>query len=112
MRVERLETWAGPGQAEVLSVNLRALRADVVTLRRVQNQHTVVLGTLSADVSRLKADVSELKADVSGLKADVSGLREVQDQHSALLATLAADVSELKAAVQEILRRIPPPSAA
>ncbi len=98
MRVERLETWAGPGQNEVLSMNLRALRADVVTLRRVQNQHTVLLGTLTRDVAALKADVAELKDDVAALKADVAGLK--------------ADVAELKIAVQEILRRLPPVPAA
>jgi hypothetical protein len=98
MRVERLETWAGPGQNEVLSVNLRALRADVVVLRRVQNQHTVLLGELSTDVSRLKADVAVIKDDVAVLKGDV--------------AELKADVSSLKLAVQEILRRLPPAPAA
>jgi len=126
MRVERLETWAGPGQNEVLSVNLRALRADVVVLRRVQNQHTVVLGELSEDVSRLKADVTVLKddvavlkEDVAGLKDDVVGLRRVQAQHTILLGTLTHDVAELKSdmvevkvAVQEILRRLPPAPAA
>jgi hypothetical protein len=112
MRVERLETWAGPGQNEVLSLNLRALRADVITLRRVQNQHTILLGTLTGDVSRLKDDVA-------GLKDDVAELRRVQSQHTILLGTLTQDVSmlkddvsELKVAVQEILRRLPPAPAA
>jgi chromosome segregation ATPase len=140
MRVERLETWAGPGQNEVLSVNLRALRADVVVLRRVQNQHTVLLEELSEDVSRLKADVAVLKDDVTGLKSDVTelkdavaelradvtglktdvtglkddvaGLRRVQSQHTIVLGTLAQDVTELKSSVQEILRRLPPAPAA
>jgi hypothetical protein len=91
MRVERLEIWAGPGQNEVLSVNLRALRADVVVLRRIENQHTVLLEELSGDVSRLKADVTVLKEDAAGIRADIA---------------------ELKAAVQEILRRLPPAPAA
>jgi chromosome segregation ATPase len=140
MRVERLETWAGPGQNEVLSVNLRALRADVVVLRRVQNQQTVLLEELSEDVSRLKADVAVLKDDVTGLKSDVTelkdavaelradvtglktdvtglkddvaGLRRVQSQHTIVLGTLAQDVTELKSSVQEILRRLPPAPAA
>jgi uncharacterized protein YceH (UPF0502 family) len=81
MRVERLETWAGPGQADALTLGLRAVRADLAALRRVQNQHTALLEALTADVSGLKTDVAELKADVA----------------------------ELKAAVQEILRRLPPP---
>lgn len=119
MRVERLETWAGPGQNEVLSLNLRALRADVITLRRVQNQHTILLGTLTGDVSRLKDDVAGLKDDVARLKDGVAELRRVQSQHTILLGTLTQDVSmlkddvsELKVAVQEILRRLPPAPAA
>jgi chromosome segregation ATPase len=91
VRVEQLEIWAGPGQNEVLSVNLRALRADVVVLRRIENQHTVLLEELSEDVSRLKADVTVLKEDAAGIRADIA---------------------ELKAAVQEILRRLPPAPAA
>jgi chromosome segregation ATPase len=130
MRVERLETWAGPGQNEVLSLNLRALRADVITLRRVQNQHTVLLGTLTKDVSGLKADVAVLKddvavlkddvavlkddvavlkgdvaglkGDVAGLKGDVAELRRVQSQHTILLATLTQDVAMLKDDVAEL----------
>lgn len=87
--MERLETWAGPGQIEALTVNVRAIRADLVTFRRVQNQHTALLGTLTADVARLKDDVAVLKDDLAGLKADVA---------------------ELKTAVQEILRRVLPPA--
>lgn len=83
MRVERLETWAGPGQAEALSVNIRAIRADVVAMRRVQNQQGVLLDGLSMDVARLKDDVSALRTDVA----------------------------ELKVAVGEILRRLPEPPA-
>jgi hypothetical protein len=126
MRVERLETWAGPGQNEVLSMNLRALRADVATLRRVQNQHTVLLGTLTRDVAGLKDDVAGLKDDVAGLKVDVAGLKVdvaalkvdvagLKDDIAAVKADVAGlkgDVTELKIAVQEILRRLPPVSAA
>jgi archaellum component FlaC len=92
MRVEQLEIWAGPGQNEVLSVNLRALRADVVVLRRIENQHTVLLEELSGDVSRLKADVAGLKEDAAGIKADVAGIK-------ADVAGLKADVEGLKGEV-------------
>ena len=98
MRVERLETWAGPGQSEALSVNIRAIRADLVAFRGVQKQQGVLLDRLTADMARLKGDVSVLKTDVAGLKADV--------------AELKADVAELKAAVREILRRLPAPPPA
>jgi outer membrane murein-binding lipoprotein Lpp len=99
MRVERLETWAGPGQNEVLSVNLRALRADVVVLRRVQNQHTVLLEELSGDVSRLKADVAVLKDDVIGLKSDVTELKDAVAELRTDVTGLKADVTGLKADV-------------
>jgi len=81
MRVERLETWAGPGQTEALSVNIRAIRADVVAFRGVQKNQGTQLDELTRDVARLKADVAELKTDVA----------------------------ELKAAVQEVLIRLPAP---
>jgi chromosome segregation ATPase len=101
MRVERLETWAGPGQSEALSVSIRAIRADLIGIRRTQKQHGVQLvqhgvqlATLTADVARLQDDVSVLKADVAVLKADV--------------AVLKADVAEVKVVLQEILLRLPP----
>jgi hypothetical protein len=93
MRVDRLETWAGPGQVESLAIGLRAVRADVSAVRRVQNQHSTMLAGLISDVSGLKPDVATLTSDVSGLKSDV--------------AILTADVSELKLGVAEILRRLP-----
>ena len=88
MRVDRLETWAGPGQADALATGMRAVRGDLAIVRRIQNQHTVMLGALQAGVADLKTDVADLKTDVAELKTDVA---------------------ELKLAVQEILRRLPPP---
>jgi hypothetical protein len=60
MRVERLETWAGPGQTEALSVNIRAIRADVVAFRGVQKQQGVLLDKLVTDVAELKSAVDEV----------------------------------------------------
>jgi outer membrane murein-binding lipoprotein Lpp len=102
MRVERLETWAGPGQTEALSVNIRAIRADMVAFRGVQKKQGTQLDQLTTDVTGLKADVAELKADVSVLKVDVSALK-------ADVGALKADVGALRVAVQEILRRLPEP---
>lgn len=81
MRVESLETWAGPGQAGALAEGQRELRAELAKVRQTQDRHTRMLADLTSDVSGLKADVSELKADVS----------------------------ELKSTVREILRRLPAP---
>jgi len=90
MRVERLETWSGPGQNEALSTTMRAIRADLVAFRTVQKQHGKQLDRLTADVAELKTDVAELKTDVAELKTDVAGM---------------------KLAIEEILRRVPAPPA-
>lgn len=126
MRVERLETWAGPGQTEALSVNIRAIRADVVALRGVQKKHGTQLDELTRDSARLKADVGELKGDVAVLTADVAVLKADAAVLKADVAVLKADVGELKGdvgvlkadvgalrvAVAEILRRLPEPPPA
>jgi chromosome segregation ATPase len=126
MRVERLETWAGPGQTEALSVNIRAIRADVVAFRGVQTKHGTQLDELTKDSARLKADVGELKGDVAVLKADVAVLKADVGELKGDVAVLQADVGELKdhvgvlkadvgalrVAVAEILRRLPEPPPA
>jgi prophage DNA circulation protein len=86
-RVDRLETWAGPGQMGVLSDRLIRVEEGVDELRRN-------VGTLKRDVKTLKTDVAGLKTDVAGLKTDVAGLKTVQDKHTAMLS--------------EILDRLPP----
>jgi chromosome segregation ATPase len=129
VRVSKLETWAGPGQADALSAGVRALRTDAADIRRVQRQHTGLLSALNRDVAGLTrvqeqhtALLAGLGEDVAGLKADVAGLTRVQEQHTALLAGLGEDVAVLKAdvaglkqdmadvkmALAEILRRLPP----
>ena len=119
MGVERLETWAGPGQTEALSVNIRAIRADVVALRGVQKKHGTQLDELTKDSARLKADVGELRGDVSVLKADVAVLKadvgELKGDVGVLkgdVGVLTADVGALRVAVAEILRRLPGPPPA
>ena len=107
MRVERLETWAGPVQTEALSVNVRAIRADMVAFRGVQKKHGRQLDELTEDVSRLKADVGELKADVGVLKADVAVLKADVAELKGDVGVLKVDVGALRIAVQEILRRLP-----
>jgi cell division protein FtsB len=115
VRVSKLETWAGPGQADALSAGLGALRTEVADIRRVQRQHggllsalksvqehhTVLLGGLDQDVAGLKQDVAVLKQDVAGLKQDVAVLK--QD-----VAGLKSDMAEVKVTLAEILRRLPP----
>jgi peptidoglycan hydrolase CwlO-like protein len=119
VRISELETWAGPGQAEVFANGLRAVRAELAVMRRVQSQHSVMLHGLTADVAVLQSDVAVLKADVAELKADVAELKADVAELKADVAELKADVAELKAGfadmkmlLSEILRRLPPASAA
>jgi phosphatidate phosphatase APP1 len=98
VRVDNLETWAGPGQAGALAEGQRALRADVARIRQTQDRHTRMLAGLETDVATLKTDVATLKTDVATLKTDV--------------ATLKTAVTEIKDTLREVLRRLPPPPAA
>jgi uncharacterized protein (DUF3084 family) len=102
VRVENLETWAGPGQA--LAEGQRELRADLAKVQQTQDRHTRMLADLISDVSGLKTDVAGLKTDVAGLKTDVAGLKTDA-------AGLKTDVAELKRGMAEILRRLPAPPA-
>ena len=99
VRVSKLETWAGPGQADVLSAGMRAMRADLAEIRRVQRQHTGLINALNRDVAGLKGDVGGLKSDVAGLKADVGGLKSDVAVLKADVAGLKQDVAVLKADV-------------
>jgi hypothetical protein len=85
--VSKLETWAGPGQADALSTGMRAMRADIADIRRVQRQHTGLLNALNRDVAGLMGEAAVLKQDVAVLKADMA---------------------EVKVTLAEILRRLPP----
>jgi hypothetical protein len=101
VRVSKLETWAGPGQADALTASVRALRTDVADIRRVQRQHTGLLGALNRDVAGLRSVQDHHTALLGGLDQDVTGLK-------ADVAVLKSDMAEVKVALAEILRRLPP----
>jgi hypothetical protein len=65
VRVSKLETWAGPGQADALSAGMRAMRTEVADIRRVQRQHTGLLNALNRDVAVLKADMADVKVTLA-----------------------------------------------
>ncbi len=67
-QVDRLDTWAGPGQNETLSSNLAELRKMFRSFAKVQAGHTRKLDTLTKDVAGLKTDVAGLKADMVEVK--------------------------------------------
>lgn len=64
----------------------------------VQDQHTVAITALQADVGELKADVKGLRTDVNGLQAD---MREVKADLKGLRTDLPAMLAE---AVREGLK--------
>jgi len=99
-KVERLETWAGPGQNVSFSESLAELRKKFDDFGRVQARHTKMIGNLADDVAGLKADVAGLKTDVAGLKTDVATLKTD-------VAGLKADMVEVKGTLGEILDRLP-----
>jgi chromosome segregation ATPase len=97
VRVDNLETWAGPGQAQALAEGQRELRAELAKVQQTQDRHTRMLADLISDISGLKTDVGSLQTDVGSLQTDVGSLK--------------ADVAELKSGMAEILRRLPAPPA-
>ncbi len=125
-QVERLETWAGPGQAATLSASLSEfreevsgklteLRKDFDRFAKVQDRHARAIKTLSGDVATLKTDVAQLKTDVAQLKTDVAQLKTDVAQLKTDVAQLKTDVAGLKADMVEvkgtlgqILDRLPP----
>ncbi len=81
VRVNNLETWAGPGQAGALAEGQRQIRADLAKLRV----------ELKADIAILKTDVAQLKTDVATLKTDMAG---VKDTTREILRRLPAPAAE------------------
>ena len=108
-RVERLETWAGPGQIEALAEGQQAIRADIAKLQVTVNRHEKLLvriardvGTLKGDVGTLKGDVDTLKTDVGTLKTDVGTLKADVDTLKGDVAVLKTDVAVLKTDVDTL----------
>jgi chromosome segregation ATPase len=104
VRVDNLETWAGPGQAQALAEGQRELRAELAKVQQTQDRHTRMLADLISDVSGLKTDVAGLQTDVASLKSDVASLKSD-------MASLKSDMASLKSDMAEILRRLPAPPA-
>jgi septal ring factor EnvC (AmiA/AmiB activator) len=100
VRVDVLETWAGPGQTGALADGQRKIRADLAKIHKTQDRHGRLLGQLVSDVDILKTDVAQLKTDVAGLKTDVAQLKTD-------VAELRSDMAGVKATLGEILRRLP-----
>jgi hypothetical protein len=95
VRVEKLETWAGPGQADALSTGQIAIRTDIASFRREVKSGLTGLGRelaiLRGDLTSLR---DETKADIASLRSDIASLR--------------SDLTSLRGILQEILRRLPP----
>jgi hypothetical protein len=140
LRVNGLETWAGPGQASVLAAGLQAVRGDLAILRRTQEgmlrTQEGMLGDLAAlrgtqesmlrtqegilgDLAALRGTQESMLRTQEGILGDLAALRGTQEEHTRALASLTADVETLKAdmcdvkeTLREVLRRLPPPALA
>jgi hypothetical protein len=53
---------------------LRWVVAKLGTMSAVQEEHTLRLEKIEADVSVLKADMSTVKADIAGLRQEMPGI--------------------------------------
>src|SRR6266567_2386881 len=67
---------------------LKALQADVSTVKNIQQDHTNKLDNLETHVSTLKTDVSTLKTDTTTLKSDTSMLKDGQAHTNTALEAL------------------------
>jgi hypothetical protein len=72
-RVGSLETWAGPGQIEVLTMGLAEVRADIRTI-------------LKTHVATLKTDVAEIKVEMKDLRTGMDALGARMAEMTAALA--------------------------
>jgi len=90
VKVERLDTYAGPGQNEAFSDNFLEIRKKLDQISSVQGRHTRALNQHGKMLTGLKSDVRTLKGDVAELKTDMV---------------------EVKGALAEILDRLPPKQA-
>jgi uncharacterized protein involved in exopolysaccharide biosynthesis len=71
MRVNNLETWAGPGQAVALAEGQRQIRAD---LAKMQAEFKAEFATLKTEFATLKTEFATLKTDMAEVKGT---LREI-----------------------------------
>jgi outer membrane murein-binding lipoprotein Lpp len=125
-KVENLETWAGPGQNEAFSRNLREFRQETNAKLTALSKD---VGGLTTKVDKLQAEFTGLKAEVTGLKTEVTGLKAEFAQHQVdfvgftnhvrgelsgldmAVCTLRSDVTAVKETLAEILDRLPPKAA-
>jgi len=68
VRVDKLETWSGPGQANALSTSLAATRAELATFRRettaefvrLRRELTTFRGEMTAELTSIRSDMQEI----------------------------------------------------
>jgi hypothetical protein len=78
MRVNNLETWAGPGQAAALAEGQRQIRADLARMQaefradlaRMQTEFRADLTTLKTDMAEVKGTLQEVLRRLPPLPAD------------------------------------------
>jgi hypothetical protein len=60
VRVDNLETWAGPGQAQALAEGQRELRAELAKVQQTQDRHTRMLADRRCSPSRQRLPADAL----------------------------------------------------
>jgi septal ring factor EnvC (AmiA/AmiB activator) len=87
MRMNNLETWAGPGQAAALAEGQRQIRAD--------------LAKMQAEFASFKTEFASFETEFAGFKTEFASFK----------TEVKADMAEVKGTLREILRRLPVPPA-
>jgi len=105
LRVNGLETWAGPGQASVLAAGLQAVRSDLAILRRIQESMLRTQQGMLGDLASLRSTQEGMLGTQQGMLADLASLRSTQQG-------ILADMRDMKETLREVLRRLPPPALA
>jgi chromosome segregation ATPase len=102
--LERGVTALEVGQHDTTQT-LRWVAAKLGGIAAQQDEHTLQLERLAADMKGVKADISELKADTNGLKADVNSLQADMREVKADLKGLRRDLPSIIAeTMREVLR--------
>jgi septal ring factor EnvC (AmiA/AmiB activator) len=94
MRMNNLETWAGPGQAAALAEGQRQIRADLAKMQAEFAGFKTEFASFKAEFAGFKTEFASFKAEFAGFKTEVK-----------------ADMAEVKGTLREILRRLPAPPA-
>jgi chromosome segregation ATPase len=101
VRVNGLETWAGPGQASVLAAGLQAVRRDLTALRRTQTdmvrtlgEHTVELATMRSTLGEHTVELATMRSTLGEHTVGLATMRSTLGEHTQELAAMRSTLGE------------------